>query len=169
MKKLKDVDEGVIDDFAETAEILIEQHANDPKKALQFALAYCSGHYKQELPTTSLLTGRSGFSTIKMNVEAGNTLDEDGAREIIERFWAPRIANSIRTMKSLTDKTGVCFDLRAIDADGFMDNYHHLKESNARRVDFECQRITKLPDNLDSGNQMSGGNSEYRRGGGSGG
>jgi len=33
------------------------------------ALAYCSGHYKQPLPTKSLLTGRDGMATIKMNVD----------------------------------------------------------------------------------------------------
>lgn len=46
LKQLKDVDEEVIPNFEETAEILIEQHGNDPKKALMIALAYCSGHYK---------------------------------------------------------------------------------------------------------------------------
>ena len=75
LKKLKDVEEEVIQDFEETADILIGQHNDDPKKALMIALAYCSGHYKQALPTTSLLTGRAGFSTIKMNVGAGNVLD----------------------------------------------------------------------------------------------
>lgn len=72
-------------------------------------------------------------------------------------------------MKSLSDRSGVCFDLRSIDADAFMENYHHLKESNSRRVDFECTRLKQLPDGLEPDEFMGGGNSGYHRGGNNGG
>ena len=37
----------VIEDFEDTADILIQEQGNDAKKALKIALAYCSGNYKQ--------------------------------------------------------------------------------------------------------------------------
>jgi len=64
LKKLDDVDRNVLPDFDESADLLIKKHGGDSKHALKIALAYCSGHYKQVLPTSSLLTGRQGFSTI---------------------------------------------------------------------------------------------------------
>lgn len=60
LKKLKDVDNDVLPLFDDTADILINDCKGDAKKALQIALAYGSGHYKQVLPTKSLLTGRDG-------------------------------------------------------------------------------------------------------------
>jgi len=49
----------------------------------------------------------------------------------------------------MRDGSGVCFDLRTIDAEGFMDNYEHMKARDARRVDFECSRIKQLPSDLE--------------------
>jgi hypothetical protein len=43
--------------------------------ALKIALAYCSGHYKQVIPTKSFLTNREGFNTIEMSVFEGKQLD----------------------------------------------------------------------------------------------
>jgi len=68
---------------------------------------------------------------------------------IIQKYWAPRIASSIRVMKSFKDQSGVCFDLRTIDAEGFMENYEHMKQRDSRRVDFECSRIKTLPEELE--------------------
>ena len=88
---------------------------------------------------------------------------------IISKYWAPRVAQSIRTMKAIRDGSGVCFDLRTIDAEGFMENYEHMKARDSRRVDFECARIKTLPADLDV--DTAGGSSGYHRGnhGGSGG
>lgn len=93
LKKLKDVDHDVLDNFEETANLLLADSGNDPIKALKIVLAYCSGNYKQTLPSKSLLTGRDGFCTIKMSVEEGNQLEDSLATEIIQRYWSPRIAN----------------------------------------------------------------------------
>ena len=68
---------------------------------------------------------------------------------IIQKYWAPRIASSIRVMKSFKDQSGVVFDLRTIDAEGFMENYEHMKQRDSRRVDFECSRIKVLPEELE--------------------
>ena len=46
LNKLADVDYEVLEDFNEAADILLEQHKHDVKKALKIALAYCSGHHK---------------------------------------------------------------------------------------------------------------------------
>jgi hypothetical protein len=43
LKNLKDVDEGVIKDFEETAKLLTDYHDGDSMKALCVALAYGSG------------------------------------------------------------------------------------------------------------------------------
>jgi len=168
LKKLKDVDKDVLPMFDDTADILIRDCKGDTKKALQIALAYGSGHYKQVLPTKSLITGRDGQATFKMNVEDGKTLDETTAIEIIKKYWNPRMAENCKNMKSLKNRTGVVFDLRqGQEADGFLENYEHLKETNAKRVDFTVSRCITLPDVEGGGSNGYGSKGGY--GGGRGG
>ena len=57
LKRLLDVDMEVLPLFEDTADLLINQHQGDASKALQIALAFCSGHYKQAIPTESLING----------------------------------------------------------------------------------------------------------------
>lgn len=57
MKNLLDVNEDVLYLFEDTAKLLIERNNGDAEKALQVALAYCSGHYKHKLVAKSLLNG----------------------------------------------------------------------------------------------------------------
>ena len=64
LKKLKDVDMEVLPNFDKIADDLIFDCGDDSKKALKIALAYCSGYYKQAVPTNSLLTGRDSMVTI---------------------------------------------------------------------------------------------------------
>ena len=128
LKKLKDVDEECLENFDEAAELLVKQCKNDPLKAVKTALAYASGNYSTAVPTRSLLTGRDGFTTIKMSVEEGE-LNESLAIEIINKYWSPTVERQIRGMKDLADGNGVVFDLRADHADAFIDNYEHLKET----------------------------------------
>lgn len=85
--------------FEDTADLLINQHHGDASKALQIALAYCSGHYKQSLPTESLLTGRHNMVTMKMNVEDDKKLGAQAAFAIIYKYWAPRISEAIKLMR----------------------------------------------------------------------
>jgi hypothetical protein len=65
---------------------------------------------------------------------------------IIEKYWAPRVKDSIKTIKSLRNGSGVAFDLRSDLAEGFMENYERLKEVNKNRVDFNVVRCTSKPD-----------------------
>jgi hypothetical protein len=57
LKNLLDVNEDVLYLFEDTAKLLIERNNGDAEKALQVALAYCSGHYKHKLVAKSLLNG----------------------------------------------------------------------------------------------------------------
>ena len=136
--------------------------------ALKIALCYCSGHYKQAIPTSSLLTGRNGYQTIKMIVGDGKQLDESAAMAIITKYWAPRIADQIGEMKHLKDGSGVVFDLRMDMADGYIENYELLKERDPKRVDFECKKCAKCPE-LEGGQPQIERSSRNRNTGGGGG
>lgn len=57
LTNLLDVNEDVLHLFEDPARILIEQNDGNAEKALQIALAYCSGHYKHKLVSKSLLNG----------------------------------------------------------------------------------------------------------------
>jgi hypothetical protein len=151
--------------------MFIDQQNGDTKTALKIALAYCSGHYKQTLPTRSLLTGKDKMMTVQMNVEKGKTLSQENAKMIIQKYWAPRIVDQISSMRSFTDGSGVVFDLKTFDAESFVENYKHLKESqDSRRVDFNVQFCSTLPSlENDGGNSNYGGDSSYSRNGGGGG
>jgi ATP-dependent RNA helicase DDX21 len=74
LKKLLEVDPEILPIFEDTAELMINQHQGDVAKALQIALAFCSGHYKMSNPDESLITGRHQMVTIKMTStdEGGN-------------------------------------------------------------------------------------------------
>jgi ATP-dependent RNA helicase DDX21 len=171
LKKLKDVDMAVLDKFDETSELLISQQNGDVKKSLKIALAYCSGHYKQSVPTRSLLTGKDRMVTIQMNVEQGKQLTQDQAKTIIQKYWAPKMAEQITYMKSFSDGSGVVFDLKSIDGESFVENYKHLKETqDSRRVDFNVQFCSTLPPLEDGGSRnYGGGGSSYSRNNGGGG
>ena len=146
LKKFKDVDAEVLSNFKETAQLMIKQYDGDFEKALCVTLAYASGHYKQANPTKSLLTGRDNMVTIKMFVEQGKQLNEDAARTIISKYWDQRTEANIREMRTFSDGCGVCFDVRTRDAEGFIENFEHLKRTqDPKRVDFMVQRCKSLP------------------------
>ena len=63
-----------------------------------------------------------------MSVEGGKQLDESAAMMIITKYWAPRVADSIKTMRPLSEGTGVCFDIQCNLAESFMENFEHLKQ-----------------------------------------
>ena len=51
-------------------------------------------------------------------------------------------------MRSFTDGSGVCFDLRIRDAEGFIDAFDHLKEREGKRVDFSSRTVITPDPNL---------------------
>ena len=126
IKKLEDVDEEVLELFEESASLLLDQHNGDAKMALKIALAYCSGHYKQKIPSRSLLTGRDGYNTLQMSVDQGKKFDETAAHALIERHWSEATSKSITQMTEYG--SGVVFDLRKGEAESFIENFKLLKE-----------------------------------------
>jgi hypothetical protein len=57
--------------FEDLAKVLIEQNDGDAERALQMALAYCTGHYRHKLMARSLLNGQDNLLTVKMTIERG--------------------------------------------------------------------------------------------------
>ena len=64
---------------------------------------------------------------------------------IIQKYWSPRLSDQVTSMKSLSNNTGVVFDVRARDCDMFLDNFDSIKAAQGRRADFDMQRCKVLP------------------------
>ena len=143
LKNLNDVNEDVLHLFEDTAKLLVEKYDGNAEKALQIALAYCSGHYKHKLVSKSLLNGQEGFTTIKM--ESKGRLGASNAYSILRKYWEPRVCDSVKNMKSFRDGSGVVFDIKSDHFDSFIDNFARLKETGDR-IDFDVVKCTDLPD-----------------------
>lgn len=94
-------------------------------------------------------------------------MGEDMCMQVIQKYWNVRMADSIKMIKALSDGSGIVFDLRMDLAESFMDNYSHLKETQAKRVDFEMTRCTTLP--KIEGGGYGGSKNRYESNGGGGG
>jgi hypothetical protein len=79
-------------------------------------------------------------------LEEGKELDETSAFALIQQYWAPRVVDQVRIIRTRKDKTGVVFDLQAKSAEGFVESYLNLKEKNGARVDFEVGLCLELPE-----------------------
>ena len=130
--------------FEDTARVLIDQHDGNAEKALQVALAYCSGHYKHKLAAKSLLNGQEGMTTVRLSVSRG-ILSTHNAYNILKKYWDPRVCDGVRNMKNFKDGSGVVFDIRSENFDGFIESFERLKETGDR-IDFELQKCSDLPD-----------------------
>lgn len=155
LKNLRDVNEEVLHLFTDTAKVLIDQYDGDSEKALQVALAYCSGHYKHKLMSKSLLNGQENQVTIRLSVQRGY-MSTQNAYQILRKYWDPRICESVRNMKNFVDGTGVVFDIKEHFFEPFMDNYEHVKETQDR-IDFDLSKCTDMPD-LEEEGYGGGGN-----------
>jgi hypothetical protein len=122
LNKFDDVDRDALPQFEESADLLIQKHNGNAKMALQIALAYLNGHTKTSLPTKSLMTGRDGFTTLKMVALEGQ-LSEENCMQIIEKYWAPKFVEHVTTKRALNDGTGIIFDMRCDLTQGFLENY----------------------------------------------
>ena len=158
MKNLQDVNEDVLYLFEDLAKVLIDEQDGDSEKALQIALAYCSGHYKHKLTSKSLLNGQEGHTTIKMTSQRGR-FGPSNAYSVLKKYWDPRIGENVRNMKGMRDGSGVVFDLRSENFEAFMDNYARLKETG-ERIDFDVIKCADLPDLEDEFGY--GGNQNWR-------
>jgi len=79
-------------------------------------------------------------------------------------------------MKSLRDGSGVVFDIRSDNVEGFMDNFARLRETGDR-IDFDITKCSELPDLEEDGgygqnwrqqDNSGGGYRSNNRGGGGG-
>lgn len=144
LKNLQDVNEEVLHLFSDTARVLIDQCDGDSEKALQIALAYCSGHYKHKLVSKSLLNGQEGFSTLKLRTQKGY-LNNYQANGILRKYWDPKVSENIKNMKPFKDGMGVVFDIRSDRFEEFMENFDRIKETQGE-INFEISKCTDLPD-----------------------
>jgi len=182
LKNLTDVNEDVVHLFEDTARVLIDQHDGDAEKALQVALAYCSGFYKNKLVSKSLLTGQEYYTTMKMSNARGGMGFRD-AQSVLRKYWDPRVSDNVRNMKMFRNGNGVVFDIRSETVEAFLENFERLKETGDR-IDFDICKCTDLPEleedgygsvsNWRSDNNSRGGgggygqNKGFSRGGGGG-
>jgi len=143
---------------------LIEQNDGDAEKALQIALAYCSGHYKHKLVSKSLLNGQENVTTVRMSVQRGR-LNVGDCYRVVKKFWGPRQSDSVRNVKPFRDGSGVVFDIRTDQLEMFLENYERLKETE-RSIDFDVSKCTELPDLDDDAGYGGGGNWRDQNGGG---
>jgi len=141
LKKLVDVDRDVLEEFEETADMLISSCDNDPKTALKIALAYCSGHIKAAKLTYSMLTGAKGYTTLELKLTDGTaSFSVSHAEMILSKYWSPHLTSlATQTMCRHQRRASVFFDLKTTDADAFMENYERVRDQ--RRIDFECKVV----------------------------
>lgn len=141
LKKLVDVDRDVLEEFEETADLLISSCDNDPKTALKIALAYCSGHVKAAKLTRSMLTGAQGYATLELRLTDGSpSLSPSHAELIIQKYWSPHLSSvASQSLRRHLHRASVFFDLKTSDADAFMENYVRVRDQ--RRIDFECKIV----------------------------
>lgn len=178
IKNLEDVNEDVLYLFEDLAKVLIDQQDGDAEKALQIALAYCSGHYKHKLQSKSLLNGQEGHTTAKM-IGVRGRFGPNNAYNVLRKYWDPRVGDNVRNMKGFRDGSGVVFDIRSENFEAFMDNFARLKETG-ERIDFEVMKCADLPELQDefgyggsqnwrdNGRDRDGGYQNNRGGGGGG-
>ena len=74
----------------------------------------------------SLLSGEEGKQTIVMTkVDEGKleSLGKQEGHDLLKRYWAPKIVESVVGMRSITEGEGVVFDLGAYMADSFIESF----------------------------------------------
>lgn len=79
-------------------------------------------------------------------IEEGKELGETQAFTMIQKYWAPRIVDQVKSIRTRKDNTGVIFDIDAKSAETFLDSYQNFKEKNKSRADFEVSICVKLPE-----------------------
>ena len=79
----------------------------------------------------SILTGTDCYvclEMIKTDDEKSKIeeLNKEAAYGLLQRYWAPRIVQSVKSMRSMSDGEGVVFDLGVMMADGFIESFLQL-------------------------------------------
>lgn len=66
VNELMEVEDNVLHLFEDLAKIFIDQCEGNAEKAVQIALAYCTGHHKEKLVSKSIINGAEKLTTIQM-------------------------------------------------------------------------------------------------------
>ena len=122
LQKLEDVNEEVLPLFEDLTKVLIEQNDGDAVRALQMALAYCTGHYRHKVLQRSLLNGQDNMVTVKMTVQRGS-MTTQSCYAILKKYWDPRVVDYVHSVKPMKDGMGVVFDIREEKWESFQDNF----------------------------------------------
>lgn len=95
----------------------------------------------------SLITGEEYLSSILMTKLEGKleVLNKETGIELLKKYWAPKVTQNKKNMRSLEDESGIVFDLPSKMADAFIDGFDELKE-NFSRVEFEVCHLKSLPE-----------------------
>ena len=81
----------------------------------------------------------------KNESEKVESLDKKTAIELLKKYWAPKICESVKNMRSQPEGEGVVFDLGVYMADSFLESFSQLKQ-NFSRVEFDVAICTELPE-----------------------
>ena len=125
----------------------------DAKEALSRALALTTG-YTNMIKQRSLLFSAEGYITYM--IEAPHEIRSPGYFwNVLKRYFAPEITDSIKGMSLLLSKTGVVFDLPVQHKTIFMD-----MEKDLEKEGFKISRPAELPEiqeRFDSGGRYNNG------------
>ncbi len=102
--------------FKDTAQEFIKKCNGDAEKALCYALAYMSGHYKGTMTGRSLLSGQERHTTVEIRQDdtAGGPSWKNSSqqvRSILQKYWPPQMVDYIKGMRVKKDGMGVVFDM----------------------------------------------------------
>lgn len=122
LTNLEAVCDDVLPTFQDAARQFLEKNRGDPIKALSKTLAFISGNYKSAIGARSLLSGQERQVTVMMTSQGGR-LNKDGCKNILDRGWSGRMAESVRTIRGVRGGQAVVFDIQESDIDRFMEIY----------------------------------------------
>jgi len=63
-------------------------------------------------------------------------LNMNACRELLDHWFAGRMAENIRTMKAIKNNGGIIFDIYEDQKSRYLDNFEHIKEQEGGRLEF---------------------------------
>ena len=103
--------------------------------------------------------------TVKLESNQGGRLNVSQVYSILKRYWPPTVAESVRTMRGMSNGAGACFDLYEDQYSRFMDNWAHLKDTDRGKLDFDVCKCAELPELNEDDAMSAGGSGGYGDGG----
>jgi ATP-dependent RNA helicase DDX21 len=147
LTKLNDVNEDAVPMYEEAAKKFLERNQGNAVAALSKTLAYISGDYKRLCGKKSLINGQERMVTMIMStLNPAGRLSKDTCRRILDRGWAGRTADSIKTIRGTRSGSSSVFDIYDDQLEGFMAIFDHLKQTEGARIDFQVSKCDQLPE-----------------------